>query len=159
MAWNYDPATLADNEVFQIRFELQDTDPNNQRLQDEEIAYAITVESNFWGAAARCAEVISRAYLAKADVKLGRAMMVTYTKMAQQYADLAAKFLRSKSLGTVVPWVGGMSVLDKALYAQNGALVQGAFARNMQENPWTGGYTPDTLPPMGNNEGDAGVMF
>ena len=156
--WTYDPSQLSSNPVYQVRFELQDTDPNNQRLQDEEIVYALSVENNLWGGAARCAETISRGYLAKSDVKLGRAMTVAYTKMAQQYADMASR-LRKKALGTVVPYVGGIYVAGKIAIANNGALVQPAFTRNMQQNPWTGGYTPDDLGPVPSNTDDAGVQF
>lgn len=145
--WSYNPAELATNEIYQIRAEIQDSDSQNQRLQDEEIAYAISTERNMWCAAARCSEMISRAYLAKADVKLGRAMMVTYTKMADQYKTMACE-LRRKSLGTIIPYAGGTLILDKVAIAQDSSLVGPAFTRNIQENPWTGGYTPDTLPPI-----------
>jgi len=158
MAWNYNPAELSTNEVYQIRLEVGDTDPNNQRLQDEEITQAISVERNFWCAAARCAEMISRVYYSKADVKLGRSMMVTYTKMADQYGKMAAK-LRQKSLGTIVPWVGGMNLIDKAVYVELGAFVPSMFTKNMMENPWTGGYTPDTLGPSPTFVDDSGQEF
>lgn len=132
-----------------MRAELQDTDQRNQLLSDEEINYFGSVESNFWGAAARCAEAISRGFLRKADVKLGRAMQLTYTKMAEQYLQMAVK-LRQKALGTQVPWAGGMSVSDKWLYIQNPDIVAALFTKTMLQNPWTGGYTSDSLPPVGN---------
>lgn len=129
--------------------ELQDTDPANQLLQDEEIYQALAVERNWWCSAARCSEIVARQFLRKADVKLGRAMMITYTKAAQQYLEMA-KALRTKSLGTQVPWAGGMSVTDKTLYVQNPDIVMALFQKTMGENPWTGGYSPDALLPVGN---------
>ena len=155
--WSYDPSQLATSEVYQIRLETGDTDPNNQRLQDEEIQHAIDTERNVWCAAARCCEMTSRVYLSKADVKLGRAMMVTYTKMADQYAKMALA-LRSKSLGTVPPYIGGMNVADKIIYNQDSGLVAATFTRQMMENPWTGGYTPDSLG-VPTNEDDSGQEF
>ncbi len=150
MTYTWDPSELSTSQLQQVRFELQDTDASNQLLSDEEIEYAGTVETNLWGAAAHCAEVIARGFLRKADIKLGRAMQVTYSKMAQQYFDMAV-VLRKKALGANVPWVGGMSVSDKVLYLQNPDLVAAIFTKTMQENPWTGGYQPDSLPPVGNN--------
>lgn len=158
MTWTWDPDQLATSQLMQVRAEIQDVDVNNQLLSDQEIDYFGTVESNFWGAAARCAEVVARGFLRKADVKLGRAMQITYSKMAQQYFDMA-KVLRMKALGARVPWVGGMSVADKVLYLQNPDIVAALFTKTMQQNPWTGGYTSSSLPPVGNaaNPGFGGL--
>ncbi len=146
MTFTFSLADLATSEKDQIRVELQDTDVNNQRLQDEEIAFAITVERGYWSAAARCAEWIARGYLFKADVRLGRSMQIQYAKMAQQYLEMA-KSLRQKALGTTPPFVGGMSVSDKIAYEQDTDLLTPFFERDMMINPWTGGYTPDSVGP------------
>lgn len=146
MTWTWDPSLLATSQLMQVRAEIQDVDTNNQLLSDEEINYFGTVEMNFWGAAARSAEVVSRGFLRKADVRLGRAMQLTYSKMAQQYLDMA-KSLRMKALGANVPWVGGMSISDKVIYLQNPDNYPAIFTKTMQENPWTGGYTPDSIWP------------
>lgn len=148
MGWTYNLAELATNEIYQVRAEIQDTDPRDQQLQDEEIAYAISQERNMWAASARCAEQIGRKVLRKADVKLGRSMQVTYTKMADQWFQMA-RMLRAKAMGTVVPYVGGMSVTDKIGIAENLDLVSPSFTRTMQENPWVGGYTTDSGAPIG----------
>ncbi len=157
MTFTFSLADLATSEKDQIRVELQDTDVNNQRLQDEEIAFAITVERGYWSAAARCAEWIARGYLFKADVRLGRSMQIQYAKMAQQYLEMA-KSLRQKALGTVPPFVGGMSVSDKETYNQDGDLLAPLFTKTQMQSPWTGGYTSDSLPPVG-NEGDTADQF
>lgn len=152
MTWSYDVTDLATSEKDQIRLEVGDTDERAQLLQDEEILQAIAVEGNFWNAAARCAELIGRLFLRRVDTRLGRSMMVTYSKTADAYFAMAAR-LRQKGLGTRVPWAGGMSVADKIAYQQDASIVQPAFARNMMENPWVGGYTPDTLAPIGGGPG------
>ncbi len=156
--WSYSLADLATSEKDQIRLEIGDTDVNRQLLQDEEIQHAIDLERNFWSGAARCAEMISRLFLGKVDVRLGRALMVTYSKMAEQYM-LMAKDLRKKALGSVIPYAGGVYVADKVSIAQDDSLVAPAFAKNMMQNPWTGGYTSDTLPPVPSEEDDAGADF
>lgn len=140
--WSYDPDALATSERDQVRLEIQDTDPSNKLLQDEEINYFLTVERNLWSAAARCCESLSRRFAQKADVRLGRAVFVIYTKQADQYRTMAQD-LRKKGLGTVAPWVGGMSVSDKQAYEAQTDIVQPAFARDMQESPQAGGLTSD----------------
>lgn len=144
--FSYDPAQLDVNEVYAVRCEIQDTDPLDPQLQDEEVAYAISQERNYWCAAARCSEMIARKILRKADVRLGTAMMVTYTKMADQWFAMA-KELRAKSLGTVAPYVGGMTIADKITIGQDSSLLAPLFTKTMMQNPYAGGYSTDSLPP------------
>lgn len=158
MGWNYDPGSLATSQKDQVRLEIGDTDPQRQLLQDEEIEHALGTERNFWAAAARCAEMVSRFYLSKADVRLGRALMVTYSKASEQYTTMA-KDLRKKALGTVAPYFGGVYVADKQSISGDTSVVAPAFTRTMQENPWTGGYTSDSLPPSESDADDSGVEF
>lgn len=146
MPWNYDPNALATSEKDQVRLEIQDTDPNNKLLQDEEIEWFLTQERNFWSAAARCCEAISRRFFLKADVRLGRSLFLLYSKTAEQYGDMATR-LRRKAIGTNAPWVGGMSVTEKSTYQTQTDIVQPAFARDMQENPQAGGLTADVGDP------------
>lgn len=144
MTWTYNLADLATSEKDQVRLEIGDVVDRSDglTLQDEEIAQAIAVESNFWGAAARCCEMLATRYLQKADVRLGRSLMVQYTKAAEQF-NAKAKDLRQKDLGTVAPWVGGMTVADKQRFEQDQTLVQPLFARDMQESPWAGTQTSE----------------
>lgn len=144
MTWTYDPNDLGTSVKDDLRLEIGDTDVNNQLLQDQEINWAITRESSYWGQAARCCEMIGRFFMTKADVKLGRALAITYTKMAEQYFNMAG-VLRLKASGSAAPYVGGALVADKIAIGSNTSLTQPAFVRTMMENPWTGGYTPDQL--------------
>lgn len=143
MTFTYDLDTLATSSLMQVRLEIHDTDSADQLLQDEEINQNLTVEDTFWGACARCCEQISRGYLRKADIRLGRALYEVNAKQAQQYADMATA-LRTKALGVEVPWVGGMSRQDKEDYRQNTDLVQPAFTRDMQVDPWVGSLGSDS---------------
>ena len=155
-SWN--PDDLATNEKDALRFELQDTDSQNWLLADQEYVYAISVERNYWCAAARCAEVIARSFLRKQDVKLGRGLTIAYAKAAQQYLEMAAQ-LRRKSLGTIIPFVGGMSKTVKFVYDQDTDLVKPLFTKTMMESPWTGGYSSDSLGPFVGDNDDVGFEF
>lgn len=148
MPWTYDPATLSTNELYAIRLEIGDTDPLDPQLPDEAIIWAASQERNFWATSARCLEMIMRFKLRKADVRLGRQMMITYTKMAAQLED-QARALRRKAMGTVAPFVGGMNVTTKLTYAQDPNLVQGQFTKTMMVNPWAAPYTTDSTDPVG----------
>lgn len=150
MPWTYDPAQISTNELYAVRVEIGDTDPLDPLLPDEAIVWAASQERNFWAASARCLEMIARFKLRKADIRLGRQMMITYTKMANQLNE-QAKALRRKAMGTVPPYVGGMSVTEKLAYASNSDIVAPLFTKTMMENPWAGGYSTDDLPPMGGN--------
>ncbi len=152
MPWTFDPAQLSTSELYAVRQEIGDVDPLDPQLSDEAIVWAASQERNFWGAAARCLEMIARVKLRKADVRLGRQMQITYTKMASQLND-QAKQLRRKAMGTVPPWVGGASVSDKLAYMSNSDNVAPLFTKTMMQNPWAGGYTTDSMPPI--SEGDS----
>jgi hypothetical protein len=156
--YNFDATALATNEVYAIRAEIQDADSGNWLLSDEEIQQAIDTERNFWGAAARCAEMIARGFLRKQDVKLGRSLSIAYAKAAEQYFAMA-QTLRRKALGTVIPFVGGMSKSVKLVYDQDTDLVKPLWTKTMQQNPWTGGYSSDSLGPFLGDNDDAGVEF
>lgn len=154
--WSYDPADVSTNEVDAIRLEVGDTDSQAWLLADEEIQFAIDNERNYWAAAARCAEMIGRLFMRKVDVRLGRTMQLSYSKTAEAYFKMAS-LLRGKAMGTVVPYVGGMSVTDKVLQASDPNIVAPLFTKTMMENPWTGGYDTDSLPPVGGNTGDSPI--
>ena len=143
MSWTYSTALATEKD--QIRLEIQDTDTTAQLLQDEEIAYVITVEQNFWGAASRCCEVISRNFLRKADVRIGRGgTTLTYSTAAKQYADMATAF-RKRASGMHAPWTGGTSISDKESLAADASLVQPIFTKTKFNDPWTGGTNSDSV--------------
>lgn len=135
MSWSYSVADLATSTKDQVRLEIQDTNTNLQLLQDEEIEYAISQEATMWGAAARCAEIISRNYLQQADRRMGLRLFILYSKMAEQYSTMA-KALRAKAVAMNLPYVGGISVTDKSIDQSNTDAVQPAFSRGMQSNPY-----------------------
>jgi len=143
VTWTYS-TTLA-TEKDQIRLEIQDTDTTAQLLQDEEITYLVTVEQNFWGAASRCCEIISRNFLRKADVRIGRGgTTLTYSVAAKQYADMATAF-RKRANAMNAPWSGGRSVDDKNTLASDDSLVQPIFTKTEFSDPWTGGTNSDSV--------------
>jgi Fe-S cluster assembly protein SufB len=76
-------------------------------------------------------------------------VVVHNSKMAQQYLDMAVK-LRTKSMGAYVPYIGGQFVADKQALQNDPLLVESLFSLTMGQNPWVGGYSSDSTPPVGN---------
>lgn len=152
MTWTYNLADLATSQKDQIRLEINDTDETAPLLQDEEISQALAVEGSFWGAAARCCEIIARSFLRKVDVRIGRGgTSLTYSTAANQYFDMAQK-LRAKSSAIAAPWAGGTSKSAKDSLAQDTDAVQPIFTKTMQENPYVGGQGSDS--PTNDGQGD-----
>ena len=126
-------------DLDKVRLEIGDTDSTAQLLADDEINYLITQERNLWSASARCCEVISRNFLRKADVRIGRGgTTLTYSVAAKQYAEMATAF-RKRANGMNVPWSGGRSISEKDSLAQDPDAVQPLFTKTMFGDPWTGG--------------------
>lgn len=143
MTWTYNTALTAEKD--QVRFTIGDTDSTAELLSDEEITWAISVESSMWGAAARCCESISRNFLRKADVRIGRGgTTLTYSTAAAQYAQMA-KDLRARANAMNVPWAGGRVIQDKLDLAADSSLVQPIFTKGLEDNPWAGGQGNDSI--------------
>jgi hypothetical protein len=145
VAWNYTVSDLATSTKDQIRLEIGDNVAGQTvTLADEEINQAIAMESNMWGAAARCCEMLATQFLRMADVRVGRGgTTLTYSVAAKQYWD-RAKALRLKANGTVAPWAGGRLTDDKISLAQDTGSVQPIFTKTVENNPWIGGQTSDS---------------
>ena len=138
MTFTYDATDIATTTRDQVRFLIGDTDSTAPLLQDEEIAYAISVENNYIGAAARCCETIAMKFLTKADVRIGRGgTTLTYSTAAKQYTD-KAKELRTRANALNVPWAGGTSIAEKESARADTDLVQPIFAKQAGDNPYVG---------------------
>lgn len=139
MSFSYDDTQLASSTLYQVRLEIGDNDQASALLSDEEINQFISVEQNMWGAAARACEAISRKFLRKADVRVGRGgTMLNYTSQAQQYAAMATD-LRKRANAMNAPWTGGTSISDKETLEADTDAVQPLFTKTMGSNPWAGG--------------------
>jgi len=127
------------SDLDKLRLEIADTDVNAQLLQDDELNFILSVESNHWGASARACEIISRSFLRKADVRIGRGgTTLTYTTAAKQYAEMATAF-RKRASGMHAPWSGGRSISEKESLAADPDAVQPLFTKTEFSDPLTGG--------------------
>lgn len=150
MTWTYD-GDPSSSTTAQIRFEIQDTDPNAPLLQDEEIAYTLIdeagegpyVDADIFRASARCCEALAKRFAAQPDQTIGD-LTISYTKQAAGYEALAEK-LRAKAQGSQAPFAGGQTISGKIAQRIRTDQVQPAFRRDQFRNPYTGprdGYGP-----------------
>src|SRR5262245_5338179 len=154
-AAEYKPGASSKDDV---RFEIQDTDPDNQEawlLQDAEIERAIELEApgapplaedELLSSAARCLEALSRRFAAQADVQLGT-LHETYSKAAEGYSKRASE-LRERAGSMHAPMAGGTSESEKEALAEETDRVQPLFSKGQWQNPYTGPQgIPTTLIP------------
>lgn len=136
MSWNYsgDPRTSTKDEV---RFWLQDTDPADKLIEDEEILYVLVTEPEPIKAAASICDALSVRYSREADRQLGD-FRVSLSQKAIAFAQ-RAKDLRTSAARNIgrlpIPYAGGISASDKQSQALNPDRVKPAFQLGMHDNP------------------------
>lgn len=110
MAWTYtgDPA---DSPRDAVRFYVGDTNFNDQLLQDEEIAFALTHSADPLAAAARCARALASKFSSLVDEKF-ETIDNKFSQRAKAFHALAGRLERDVKryggLGT--PLAGGISI-------------------------------------------------
>jgi len=131
MSWTYggDPAN---NAIDATRLEIGDTTQSDPQLTDAEITYAISVEANLYGAAARCCEFLARKFAREVTRQLGSLRLEAEAR-SQRYMELA-KELRRKALGCRVPYAGNMAVADKDSDEADSSLRQPLFTTDLMRN-------------------------
>lgn len=131
MSWNYNGDPSASDKDT-VRFDIGDTECDDQLLQDEEIEYALTQEGSVLAASARCCEAIARKFARQADFTLGpqaiRASQRSqaYYKMAQDLRNKANILSQGNGL-----YVGGIDPADEA---KDVDLIPPAFKRRFMDN-------------------------
>ena len=98
MAFTYDVTQLATSELFQVRFNIGDTDSNVPLLQDEEINYKLSVVDSVSAASIQCCMSIAAQFASSADYVLGP-HAVKASQRAKQYIELADQ-LRTDSINS-----------------------------------------------------------
>lgn len=131
MSWSYsgDPSTRDEDA---IRFEIGDTDEDDQLLSDEEIAYAISIAGTGLAGAAYCCEVLARKFSREADFTLGPLSI----KAGQRAETFGAMAKELKAKATTLSSGNGMYVggIDPADAAKDTGLIQPAFKVGFMDN-------------------------
>lgn len=137
MTWSYDTALTADKD--RIRLIIGDTDTNDQLLQDEEIAYFLTLKSNVFEAAALAASSIQSKFARLADTTV-ETVSVKYSQKAAQYAALAEDLDRKakEDSALVSAYAGGISIADVDDVRDDDDRVKPKFRIDQFSNPPSG---------------------
>lgn len=113
MAWTYsgDPAS-SDRDT--VRFLVGDTVTTDPLATDEEIAWALGINSNVYIAASMIAESLATKFATmKVSVKIGP-ISEEYGNRAEFYAKRAKELKNNASANaTLIPYAGGISLSDK----------------------------------------------
>lgn len=99
MTWSYDNSDLdLDTETGRLnatRVLLGDTDPLNPQVQDEEVAFALAQsKDNIFYAAAFCAKTLASKYANRVDVELDGILLARYSKLSDNFTQLAERLER-----------------------------------------------------------------
>ena len=100
MTWSYsgDPA---DSKKDEVRFLIQDTNPNEQLISDEELQFLITQNSNTLLAASYACNAIATAFSRFPDTQEGD-ISVNCSQIVEQYTEKAKYFRNRANLGTKI---------------------------------------------------------
>lgn len=143
MTWTYELDSLATDPATQVRRLVGDTDRNNQLVQDEEIAFALTQRPSIYGAAAIVCRFISANLSREADT-VDQNLRTTYSQRATAFAKRARDYdVQASFRSGAMPYAGGISVADKIAAENDTDRVPPNFNIGMDDN-----YLP--VAPAGN---------
>lgn len=142
MSWSYNVDDLttdtASGRLNVTRFLLGDTDTSNQKVQDEEIVFGLSVTSdNVYRAASYMADGISSKYSGMVDTELDGALSAKYSQLSEQYRKLSldlSKQGKKYSAGGLGVSSGGISVSRIDVNEENTDRVKPAFTREQFKN-------------------------
>lgn len=142
MAWSYDATDLdtatSSGRLNSVRLLIGDTDTNDQQVQDEEVTFALSENSNnVYLAASWLARTISSQYARKVDVQLDGALSAKYSQLSQQYYKLAERleYQGKKANATLGVKAGGISIASVESVRQNTDRILPAFRGDRFRNP------------------------
>lgn len=118
-----------------VRFEIGDTDSNEQLLTDQEISFCINNNDTIWGACAQACEAIAAQLSKRTDVRAGPGghLNVKLSQKVEQYTSKAAEF-RRKAAMLRKPSVGGISISDKDSVEEDSDRVAPKFKKGLHDN-------------------------
>jgi hypothetical protein len=137
MAWSYNEDLPRNLDV--VRFNVGDTDAEDQLLQDGEIEYLLSDSGdNVLLASARAADRIAAKFARQAAIELGDFAEEAQQK-AQAYEALADTLRMESSSGSGVgsapiPRAGGITTDSKDAVEEDTGIVQPRFKRDMFDN-------------------------
>ena len=144
MTWTYDPTNAgtgnAAARLDAVRLLVGDTNTNDQQVQDEEIAFALSESNdNVYYAAAWVARAIAGKYARQVTTELDGQLSVEYSDLAKQYSKLAdqLEYQSLKTGGGLGIKAGGITKTDIEIAREQTNRVKPTFRRDRFWNPPT----------------------
>jgi hypothetical protein len=125
----YPPSTRGQR--WQLRMMLSDTNSTRPLMQDEELDWMQTQETNIYMMAARVCEILLSRFGGISAKRISQLQIQFDTKT---YRMMAADF-RARAASNQVPYAGGISVADKAAQQADGDWVAPSFSRRLHDHP------------------------
>ena len=130
----YQSGVVATWAIYQVRFLIGDTVTSEQLLEDAEIAFAISLRSNIYGAAAECCRSLASKFSRSVTQRAGGSIS-NFSDMSKAYAARALQFdSQAAQFGAGMPYAGGISESDKLSQEQDGDRVPPQFIIGMDDN-------------------------
>ncbi len=135
MSWNYS-GNPQDSERDEVRFLMGDTNTADQLVSDQEVAYAITKQSNLRLAAAILLRHLSAVYSRMVTNRVGD-VSSNCSDMAKQFKAKADELDPNNMAqsGVVIPVFGGVSVEDKQVILDDEDTVPASFYKGEDDIP------------------------
>lgn len=135
ITWSYS-GNPADSELDSVRFLVGDTDEKDQLINDEEIEFLLSLETNLYKASAKVAESIAGKFSRFADQSIGD-YSISYSDLSDKYFALAESLRstakRDIAIKSALAYAGGISKADKLNQKLDSDRVRPAFARNLMD--------------------------
>ena len=146
MAWSYDPTdldtTTASGRLNTVRLLVGDTETIDQQVQDEEVAFALSENSNnIYYSGSWIAKVIASKYSRKVNTELDGALKADYSDLSKQYMSLADSLeYQGKTSGSgssvgIGVLAGGITKTSIETARANTDRIEGSFRRDRFKNP------------------------
>ena len=143
MSFTYDPTLATDRD--KVRLFIGDTDSTQPLLQDQEIVSLLAMFGSVTIAAATACKNIAAKFARYADRNTGD-ISVKYSQIAETYRKLAVEIRESFSaLSAPMPYVGGISRVNKLARELDTDRVHPAFTVDMDDNVLSGDPTLTNL--------------
>jgi hypothetical protein len=142
MTTTYVPANLATSNLYQVRFNLGDTDATSYELQDEEIDWAIQLRGNNWGATAMCALALASKYARLTSISAD-GVSQDLGQRVTSFRQIALEYQRKEVIYCATPTLFGVSILAQLQALGDSDRTPNIFRIGMSDDP------PNTIRPVG----------
>ena len=142
MSWSYDPTdlntTTASGRLNTVRLLIGDTDTLDQQVQNEEIMFALSENSNntYYAGAWACRTLASK-FSRMVTTQLDGALSANYSDLMQNYQQMADNLeYQGKTSGAALGVrAGGLTKTSIETVRANTDRIEGSFRRDRFKNP------------------------